>query len=113
MEIQNTPFQGLFQTLPESRRPRQSAPGVSPLQPAPGWPESTQGSTEAPEQTAGPVQANQTRDGSSLLTPGEKQIIDLLFDNSGDDQGGKGFSLYGVQQPRRSAVIGNFLDVRG
>lgn len=113
MVIQNTPFQELSPALPESRQLHQPAPGVSPLQPAPGRTESMRGLMEAQEETAEPVHAIQTREGPSLLTPGEKQIIDLLFDNSGDDQGTNGFSLYGVQQPRRPAVIGNFLDVRG
>ena len=104
MVIQNTPFPELSPALPESRQLHQSAPGRT---------ESMPGLKEAQEETAEPVHAIQTREGPSLLTPGEKQIIDLLFDNSGDDQGTNGFSLYGVQQPRRPAVIGNFLDVRG
>ena len=45
---------------------------------------------------------------AEVLTPGEKQILGLMF----DDQEGGGLTLYG-RRPVKPVVMGHFLDVRG
>ncbi len=113
MEIQPTRPHGLFPTPPEGQQTSQPGIGLPSTQPASSPVESTRDSTETPGLTTGLAQALQTGGGSSFLSAGEKQALGLLFDNQGEDQEGAGFRLYGVRQPQKAGIIGNFLDVRG
>ena len=121
MEIQNTLLPGVSPSFAEGQQQPQQAPplgGTGPagsgasgppaVEPAGGEVEPAVQRAAAPAQTLELAQAIQTGDNSSLLTSGEKEILNLLF----SDQGWADFTVYG-SEPSRPATLGNFLDVRG
>ena len=108
MEIHNTLLQGLSQALLGGGQQLPQAPLPQPAELAAGQLGCPSERTAASEQIPGLAQANQTGDSSSILTSGEKEILDLFFNG----QGGMDLSLYG-RLPSKPAVLGNFLDMRG
>ncbi len=110
MEIHNTLLQGLSQALlgGGQQPPQAPLPQPQPAELAAGQLGSPSERTAAPEQIPGLGQANQAGDSSSILTSGEKEILDLFFNG----QEVMDLSLYG-RLPSKPAVLGNFLDMRG
>jgi len=108
MEINNTLLQGLSQALLGGGQQQPQAPLPQPAELSAGQLGYTSERTAAPEQIPGLAQANQTGDSSSILTSGEKEILNLFFNG----QEGMDLSLYG-RLPSKPAVLGNFLDMRG
>lgn len=108
MEINNTLLQGLSQALLGGGQQLPQAPLPQPAELAVGQLGCPSERTTAPEQIPGLAQANQTGGSSSILTSGEKEILDLFFNG----QEGMDLTLYGPP-PSKPAVLGNFLDVRG
>ncbi|MEE9162277.1 MAG: hypothetical protein V3U35_04830 [Candidatus Neomarinimicrobiota bacterium] len=109
MEIQRVPLPGVpahpqeGPTSAPNRGPTAGVPG-SPAEIEPNLPGQDAGG-EVPFSMEPPAAGDEK---SELLSPGEKQILGLLF----DDEGGEGLTLYGTR-PVKPVVMGNFLDVRG
>ena len=105
MEISSTLIQGLAQTIVGGGQPPQQSPAAEPSE---GTAEPLTSRAVAPEQAAEPAQVNQPDGDTGILTSGEKEILDLVFNGQEEMDS----ALYGPQ-PSKPAMLGNFLDVRG
>jgi hypothetical protein len=105
MEISSTLIQGLAQTIVGGGQPPQQSPAAEPSE---GTAEPLTSRAVAPEQATEPAQVNQPGDGTGILTSGEMEILDLVFNGQEEMD----LALYGPQ-PSKPAMLGNFLDVRG
>ncbi len=104
MEISSILLQGLAQTIIGGGQPP-PPPAAEPLE---SRVEPLASRAVALEQAAEPAQVNQPGSDTGILTSGEKDILDLVFNG----QEKMDLALYGPQ-PSKPAMLGNFLDVRG
>jgi hypothetical protein len=108
MEISSTLIQGLAQTIIGGGQQQPQPPQPPAAEPSEGMTEPLTSRAVAPEQAAEPAQVNQPDSDTGILTSGEKEILDLVFNGQEEMD----LALYGPQ-PSKPAMLGNFLDVRG
>ncbi|MFB0517018.1 MAG: hypothetical protein ACETWG_10525 [Candidatus Neomarinimicrobiota bacterium] len=108
MEIKHTLLQGLLQTVTEGLHQPQQAPGSQLASPVPDQMEASPELALDLEPDYNPARSVETENNSSILTSGEKEIIELFF----NDQSGVNAASYGARPPKPT-VLGNFVDVKG
>jgi len=108
MEISSTLIQGLAQTIIGGGQQQPQPPQPPAAEPSEGTVEPLASRAVAPEQAAELAQVNQLDGDTGILTSGEKEILDLVFNGQEEMDS----ALYGPQ-PSKPAMLGNFLDMRG
>lgn len=108
MQVNNTLQQASPRTISPSRGQKRPVPSSNPVTSEIPTGEIDFNKLEAPIQNQWQKPAIMDEQTEELLTNGEKQIIDLMFNITEDT----GRNSYGPRKPR-PVPIGNFIDLRG
>ena len=110
MQIRNDILQQLTQALTPG--PQSPSPVASGQPAASQLAEGIVAAGGRPAELENVAEALRSGDGGLILSAQEKNILEVLFVNQGDDNGASGFRLYRSQPPPQ-AVRGSFVDLKG